>query len=86
MLSFKEWIVEEAKKPKKKKEVKDVKSTGRSKNCRRKDIQLQEFLCVYQQHCQHFAIQGVLYEPVFYMRVRRRAIPDKVDVLPKIST
>jgi len=28
MLSFKEWLVEEAKKPKKKKEDKDVKSTG----------------------------------------------------------
>jgi len=27
MLSFKEWLVEEAKKPKKKKEDKDVKST-----------------------------------------------------------
>ena len=28
MLSFKEWLVEEAKKPKKKKEDKDVNSTG----------------------------------------------------------
>jgi len=28
MLSFKEWLVEEAKKPKKKKEDKDVKSTS----------------------------------------------------------
>ena len=28
MLSFKEWLVEEAKKPKNKKEDKDVKSTG----------------------------------------------------------
>jgi hypothetical protein len=28
MLSFKEWLLEEAKKPKKKEEVKDVKSTN----------------------------------------------------------